>query len=62
MKDDDWIEYEDPHERGHYLVQQETRDRKKYRWVRYWDGEQWSNAKEEKYGPVVLWAHLPHVR
>ena len=62
MNDDDWIDHEDPIHRGHYLVQQETTERKKYRWVRYWDGQQWSNAKEEVYGPVVYWAHLPNVR
>lgn len=62
MNDNDWIEYEDPTERGHYLVQQENRDKKKYRWVRYWDGTQWSNAKEELYGPVVLWAIMPNIR
>jgi len=62
MNDDDWIDHEDPIHRGHYLVQQENADRKKYRWVRYWDGQQWSNTKEEVYGPVVCWAHLPNVR
>ena len=62
MNDDDWIDHEDPTHRGHYLVQQENADRKKYRWVRYWDGQQWSNTKEEVYGPVVCWAHLPNVR
>ena len=62
MNDDDWIDHEDPIHRGHYLVQQETTERKKYRWVRYWDGQQWSNTKEEVYGPVVCWAHLPNVR
>ena len=62
MYDDDWQEYDDPPIRGHYLVQQENDDKKKYRWVRYWNGTQWSNAKEDVYGPIVLWAHLPNVR
>lgn len=62
MTNNDWIDYDDPPTRGHYLVQQENADRKKYRWVRYWDGQQWSNAKEDLYGPVVYWAHLPNVR
>jgi len=62
MTDDDWIDYGDPPLRGHYLVQHKNSDNKKYRFVRYWDGEQWSNAKEEIYGPIVLWAHLPSVR
>lgn len=62
MNEKDWNEFIDPPERGHYLVQQETKERKKYRWVRYWDGVQWSNAKEEQYGPIVLWAIMPPVR
>lgn len=55
-----WTPAEFPPERaGRYLVAQSSKDYKKYRWIRYWDGREWSNASLDKYGPVYAWAELP---
>lgn len=44
-----------PDQKGHYLVVQSNQFRKRYRWVRYWDGNEWFDIREEKYGPVTHW-------
>lgn len=63
MQNDDWIPVEHPpHRSGHYLVVQENSAHRKYRWVRYWDGREWSNLKEEIYGPVTRWTVMPEIR
>jgi hypothetical protein len=41
---------------GYYLVIQKRIERN--RWVRFWNGSQWVNIKEDKYGPIFYWSHL----
>lgn len=56
----DWMENDDPPQKpGHYLVCQESRDHRKYRFVRYWNGEVWHNVNEDQYGRVTHWMILP---
>ncbi len=52
-----------PTSNGHYLVVQRHADERAraYRWVRYWHGGGWYDAKEDKYGPVTHWMPLPPV-
>lgn len=61
MKDDGWgpwtpVEYP-PTKPGRYLVAQRNGD-KRYRWIRYWDGNEWSNVVLEKYGEIYAWTEL----
>ena len=57
--DDPWYSVEHPpRKHGRYLVVQQTKDYRKYRWIRYWDGNEWCNSSLEKYGPVTHWAYL----
>jgi len=54
-----WIPVEiDPPKPGRYLVAQESEDHRRYRWIRWWDGESWTNIKLDKYGPVYAWCEL----
>lgn len=54
-----WTPAEYPPSRpGRYLVAQ-RKETKKYRWIRFWNGEDWSNAKLDEYGEVYSWAELP---
>lgn len=46
---------------GHYLVLQYKNPAKKYRWVRYFNGDEWSNIHEDQYGPVILWSFMPEI-
>lgn len=56
----DWMDNDyPPHKTGHYLVCQESTDHRKYRFVRYWNGKEWHNVNEEKYGRVTYWMILP---
>ena len=49
-----------PPQSGHYLVYQEhDEDHRRYRFVRYWNGQIWNNPNEEKYGSVRYWCPLP---
>ena len=49
-----------PPQSGHYLVYQEREDDyRRYRFVRYWNGQTWNNPNEEKYGTVRYWCALP---
>jgi hypothetical protein len=58
--DETWIDaLTPPEKRGHYLVGQKTTDHKKYRWVRYWNGEDWGDIRAEKYGDVYCYTTMP---
>ena len=48
-----------PLQAGHYLVCHETTDHRKYRFVRYWTGQEWYNANEDKYGTITHWLVMP---
>ena len=48
-----------PSKPGRYLVIQETDDYKRYRWIRYFDGSEWTNTAVEKYGKITYWTVLP---
>ncbi len=52
------VEYP-PSKPGRYLVAQRNNENRKYRWIRYWTGEEWSNTKLDIYGEVYSWAELP---
>ena len=54
----EWVFHVDPPKPGHYLVYQRTEDNRKYRFTRFWNGCDWNNPNEEKYGNVVAWAEL----
>lgn len=54
-----WVSVEYPPPRpGRYLVAQESEDHRRYRWIRYWTGKEWSNACLEKYGDIYAWCEL----
>ncbi len=53
------LDEESPEEPGRYLVVQHLSSRLRYRWVRYWDGADWVDSKEIKYGPITHWTELP---
>lgn len=57
----DWVDLDEecPDAKGRYLVVQQLSSRLRYRWVRYWDGSDWVDAKEEKYGPITHWMEMP---
>jgi len=50
-----------PQQPGHYLVCHEGIEHKKYRFVKYWTGEEWYHAYEDKYGPITYWMTLPEL-
>jgi hypothetical protein len=52
------VRYPPPRE-GHYLVAQENSDHRRYMFVRYWNGSEWNNPNEVKYGEVLAWMHRP---
>lgn len=55
-----WVPVEiDPPKPGRYLVAQQNEENKKYRWIRYFDGYEWSNAALDKYGDIFAWTELP---
>lgn len=57
--DDDWhLVSECPKKTGRYLVVQEDENHRKYRWIRYFNGDDWCNASMEKYGKITHWSHL----
>jgi len=61
MTEDDWVdfEYDAPDRPGRYLVVQKLGKNKKYRWVRYWNGDSWEMPCEDKYGPITHWCEMP---
>ncbi len=46
---------------GHYLVCQRNTSGRPTRWVRYWNGENWSDSKADRYGEIVCWMYCPPV-
>lgn len=46
-----------PSKPGRYLVAQRLAD-KKYRWIRFYTGDAWSNIKLDEYGEVYAWTEL----
>jgi len=55
-----WIPVEiDPPKPGRYLVAQESSDHRRYRWVRYFNGQEWSNIALDRYGSIFAWTELP---
>jgi hypothetical protein len=43
---------------GDYLVIQKG-GMVSYRWVRTWNLTEWTDSKEDRYGPIVGWMDLP---
>lgn len=50
------VEYP-PTSPGRYLVAQQN-GKMRYRWIRYFDGHEWSNAKLDQYGEIYAWTDL----
>lgn len=48
-----------PAQPGHYLVCHYGDDHRRYRFVKYWNGDEWYHAYEEKYGKIMYWMVLP---
>jgi len=61
--DFDWNDIDDcpPDSRGHYLVAQRKGRDRCYRFVRFWEGDSWTNPREDEYGPVTHWMRMKPV-
>jgi hypothetical protein len=59
----DWNDMNEyvPEYRGHYLVAQKKGRDRCYRFVRFWEGEDWVNSKADEYGPVIYWMKMKPV-